>query len=104
MSSPTHLVDHIFEACIHKCLNVLRTIQFEKSVLDLLENLLREIEEIRLLQLLYAESRVPLPGEPLHNQYINIYTPPDICPLFLPSRLYVFFYTRKYFPIDNCIE
>ena len=104
MPCPTHLVDHIFEACIQRCSDVLRTIQFKTSVLHSLENLRTEIEKTRLLQLLYTESRVPLPGEPLHNQYINIYTPPDICPLFLPSRLYAFFYTRKYFPINNYIN
>ena len=64
MSCPKHLVDHIFQACIQRCLNVLRTFHFEKSVLDVLETLGREIEERQLLQLLYTESRVPLPGEP----------------------------------------
>ena len=101
MSDPTHLVGHVYESCIQRCLNVLRAIQFEESVPNILENMMKEIEHTELLQLLYAESRVALPGEPFHNPHVNIYTSPDTCPLYLPSRFYAFLRTKKYFAFSD---
>ena len=104
MGDPTHLVRHVYESCIQRCLNILRTIQFEESILGYLGYILTKIEHTRLFQLLYAESRVALPGEPFHNPFVNIYTPPDICPLYLPSRFYAFLHTKKYFTVNDCTK
>ena len=104
MSDPTHLVRHVYESCIQRCLNIIRTIQFEESILDIEVNMVIKLEHTRLFQLLYAESRVLLPGEPFHNPYLNIYTLPDICPLYLPSRFYAFLKTKRYFTFNDCTE
>ena len=57
-----------------------------------------------LLQALYSESRVQLPGHPLHNKYINYYNhweddymkrPRDTTPIYTPSRWYEFRYMRE---------
>ena len=57
------------------------------------------IPDRSLLESLYQESAVPLPGSALHNQHINYYShimddhekrPRDTTPVFTPSKLYLF--------------
>ena len=50
-----------------------------------------------LLESLYRESNIPLPGNPFHNQFFNYYEGRDTknLPIYRPSRVYVFTYVRE---------
>ena len=56
--------------------------------------------DLGILQSLYTESRVPLPGHALHNRHINWYKHrreegfTDITPISTPSKLYEFYYVK----------
>ena len=86
MPDPRLLEDYVYKALIEHELGEMRSnlyIDFGTS----------------LLESLYQESAVLLPGSALHNQYINYYShfiddwqkrPRDTTPVFTPSKLYVF--------------
>ena len=82
MTDPRLLVDHVYTA-IHE--DVLGQMRASDPVPYI---------DRRLLESLYQESAVPLPGSALHNQHINYcdhrYEPRDTTPVFTPSKLYVF--------------
>ena len=60
-----------------------------------------------LIHQLYRESKVLLPGNPLHNDHINYYNhdeddfwnrPRDTTPPFMPTKLYWFAFVRENIP------
>ena len=90
MPDPRPVVDHVYTALIADVLGEMR---------------LGIMHDTSLLESLYQESAVPLPGSALHNQHINYYDhyrdndddddndqgrPRDTTPVFTPSKLYVF--------------
>ena len=92
MSDPTPLVDHVYQKLINDILKQMRNNNYYYSLYD-----------THLLQTLYCESQVQLPGHPLHNQHINYYNhngddhkrrPRDTTAVYFPSKVYVF----------NCIK
>ena len=90
MSDPRPLGDHVYQMWIDKQLEHVRN----KGVLP------REMQEEELFRSLYRESRVDLPGHPLHNPHINYYnhlstTNVDITPVYAPSRFYWFRYLKQ---------
>ena len=87
MPDPRPLVDHVYTACIEHVLGQMKTLPYIPDI------------DRSLLESLYQESAVPLPGSALHNQHINYYghymddlkkRPRDTTPLFTPSKLYLF--------------
>ena len=73
MSYPTPLVEHTYELY----LNWMRSSGRPSVKKD-------------LYQSLYTESKMQLPGDALHNPWINWYEGFDKTPLFIPSRFYGF--------------
>ena len=73
MSYPTPLVKHLSELYLNKMRSIHRL-----SV------------NSDLYQSLYTESKIQLPGDALHNPWINWYEGFDKTPLFIPSRFYGF--------------
>ena len=59
------------------------------------------MHDLGVLHSLYTESKVPLPGNALHNQHINCYkhmrgdSLGDITPIRTPSKLYEFYHVRE---------
>ena len=57
--------------------------------------------DLSVLHSLYAESKVPLPGHPLHNQHINCYkhrrdqSHRDVTAICTPSKLYEFHFLTE---------
>ena len=87
MADPRPVVDHIYTALVEHLLGEMRTSDYMPGI------------DTSLLESLYQESAVPLPGSVLHNQHINYYNhdvddrrkrPRDTTPVFTPSRLYLF--------------
>ena len=91
MSDPTPLVKHVYEMCVKE--------KQQKMVEG--ENPSIRWEERDMLQSLYRESPIPLPGKPLHNAYINYYSHEyyegelDVSPVYTPSQLFIFKYISK---------
>ena len=84
MSDPTPLVDHVYQMKIDEKLAEMRKENdfFTSEYYD------------DLLKSLYAESKIQLPGHPLHNQHINYYDhlhdDIDNRPIYFPSKIYQF--------------
>ena len=92
MSDPRPLVDHVYTAFIEHVLEKMRS-ESDKPYID-----------TSLLESLYRESTVPLPGSAQHNQYINFYCHAyndhskrhrDMTPVLTPSKLYVFWEMKE---------
>ena len=90
MKDPKPLVDHCYEMQVEGYLNTMRDYGYHPSI------------DEDLFKSLYTESTVELPGDLLHNKYINEYNhyiveteeiPRDRSPIYIyiPSRLYLFF-------------
>ena len=77
MSDPTPLVDHVYQIWIGKYLEKIK----EEYKYDY---------NTTLLKTLYAESKVQLPGCPLHNNNINYYDYRDTTDVYTPSKMYLF--------------
>ena len=87
MPDPRPLVDHVYTALIEHQKEEMRSPDGTPYIYrDLLESL-------------YQESAVPLPGSALHNKHINYYDheeddrvrrPRDTTPVFTPCKLYLF--------------
>ena len=93
MSDPTPLVDHVYQMWIGWYVNELTHIyedEYEDRVID------RYSKDI--FKAIYTESKVQLPGDALHNQYINYYCPnyytekssSDKENVTTPSKVYVY--------------
>ena len=82
MSDPRPLVDHVYTLRNEYVLEEMRT----SGDIPYIDR--------SLLESLYQESAVPLPGSVLHNQHINYYDHRyglrDTTPVFTPSKLYLF--------------
>ena len=87
MSDPRPVVDHVYTALNEHILGKMKISDFIPSI------------DSSLLEYLYQESAVPLPGSALHNQHSNYYyhgmddyekRPRDTTPVFTPSKLYLF--------------
>ena len=84
MADPRPLVDHVYSAFSEDILGKMKTSDY------------MTYPDTSLLESLYQESTVPLPGSVLHNQHINYYNhlvddnEPRETPVFTPSKLYVF--------------
>ena len=80
---------------------------FSFQVKKQLEDQGKDVYDLGVLHSLYAESKVPLPGHPLHNQHINWYkhmsgeSLGDITPIRTPSKLYEFYHVRE--PIEYAV-
>ena len=78
MKNPISLIDYVYAMYIEQCLN-----SWESDTQD----------EEQFFKLIYMESTIPLPGQPLHNQHINCYKQQrshEIEPVYRPSKLYMF--------------
>ena len=87
MADPRPLVDHVYTAFHEYELGQMRSSNSTPLI------------GTSLLESLYQESAVPLPGSAHHNQHINYYghywddrekRPRDTTPMFTPSKLYLF--------------
>ena len=93
MSDPTPLVDHVYQKWINAYLEGIPKGEYDRY---------DEYGEYRyeydtdLLEALYAESNVQLPGSALHNNNINYYKDRKISSytqhVYTPSKMYVFLY------------
>ena len=78
------LVDHVYITYIEHLLDKMRSEASQRYI------------DTSLLESLYQESAVPLPGSARHNQHINYYDhsgyywDDDTTPMFTPSKLYLF--------------
>ena len=83
MKNPTSLIDYVYETYIEQFLS----------------NLESDTEDAEpFFKLIYMESTIPLPGQPLHNQHINYYKQQrsyEIEPLYRPSKLYMFSFLKE---------
>ena len=88
MPDPRPLVDHVYTTCIENFLEEMRSKPIHGA--DIGTN---------IIESLYQESAVPLPGSARHNQHINYYChdyddwkkrPRAMTPVFTPSKLFVF--------------
>ena len=87
LKDPRPLVDHTYMVYIKECRREMRTRDYSPPI------------DQQLFKSLYAESKVPLPGHPLHNQYINYYDhyddsekkrQLDTTAVYFPSKMYLF--------------
>ena len=90
MDDPTLLVEHVYELFITKYMCLMRDGQLDESDQKILEYLGKNVDDVEIFFYLHAESRVLLNGKPLHNKYINFYTPQDTTDIYTPSKLYIF--------------
>ena len=65
MSDPTPLVDHVYQKWIDNYLEEIRCDEYNE------QDVYKHDNDTDLLKALYAESKVQLPGSPLHNNNIN---------------------------------
>ena len=99
MKDPRPLVDHVYESYIEWTLDVTKTNPSDEETERQLESQGKIAADLSLFYSLYAESSVPLPGSPLHNQHINYYDHQaddekkrsrDVAIMYIPSKLYEF--------------
>ena len=86
MSDPTPLVDHVYQLWINAPLDDIRNGECGNYKYDY---------KTDLLEALYSESKVQLPGSPLHNNNINYYNHSDsnrrpTTHVYTPSKMYLF--------------
>ena len=102
LDDPRPLVDHVYEA-------------FTQNQLEKMQDAYLIDVEPSLLESLYHESKVSLPGEPLHNKHLNYYKHPDdelmerlsnrfykgkdTRPVHVPSRLHAFLNINDYIEV-----
>ena len=110
MENPKLLVNYIYELYIDTELERLRSTLWDEDTEKLeleLESEGKNLQDLRLLNSLFFESRVSLATDPYHNQFVNIYQhmnddemkrPRDTKPVHIPSRLYLFSFIKQ--PID----
>ena len=93
MSDPTPLVDHVYQKWIDNYLEEIRCDEYNE------QDVYKHDNDTDLLKALYAESKVQLPGSPLHNNNINYHDHTenrrDKTHVYTPSKLYVFLNMRK---------
>ena len=99
MKDPRPLVEHVYQMYIERQLNVTRTGEKDEEAERQLEAQGKSDRDSSLFRSLYTESTVPIPGQPLHNKYINIYnhddTPRDTTPITTASQWYGFYNMDK---------
>ena len=92
MKDPTPLVDHIYSVEIEEYVNMMR-----KGDIPVIKS--------EMFYSFHNESTFELHGHPLHNKYINVYnhklTPGDITPVYMPSKMYLFFDLRAKVVMDQ---
>ena len=95
MADPTPLIDHVYKLWIERHLNVTRYGQINDNDQEKLSRLGKNINDIRFFQSLYKESTIVLPGTAFHNEHINCYFEGDASPVYLPSRIFLFYNMKK---------
>ena len=99
MKDPTLLVAHCYEMYTAAELNRMRADSIgHEEVERQLKAEGKNKFDINLFDPLYRESRVQLPGRPLHNTYINYYNhrdDEDTTPVYRPSQYYGFVSMKK---------
>ena len=88
MSNPTPLVRHMYELWIETNLDTMRS----DGGLMYYDDLLRS---------LYRESKMQLPGNALHNPWINYCKNSEKTPIFIPSRFYGFDFVMEEVVCNN---
>ena len=86
MSDPTPLVDHVYQILINDELEEISNNKHYSS-------LTYDLASSDVLKSLYGESQAQLSGHPLHNKYINYYSPyrrPRYTTVYIPSKVYEF--------------
>ena len=95
---PRPIVGHVHELYKEMHVGDLRYGNMDRDRLKMLKDNGKDIYEPHLFVLLYAESKVPLPGSWNHNEHRNKYGVTDDvykmfkgrAPVYFPSRLYLF--------------
>ena len=95
MADPTPLIDHVYELWIQRHLKLTRYGQIDDDNEEKLRRLGKNINDIRFFQSLYKESTIVLPGTAFHNEHINCYFEGDASPVYLPSRIFLFYNMKK---------
>ena len=93
MEDPTPLVEHCYEMFIEIERNELGAGEIDIEGERQLEAQGKNPGDTSLFKSLYSESKVTLPGHPLHNKYINRYNQlyyDDAAPVYTPSQYYKF--------------
>ena len=85
MSDPTLLVDYVYQMIISDRLEEMKHKNYYSSGHC----------DYNLLNSLYTESKVKLPGHPLYNQHINYYDHSENRPIYFPSKMYWFEYVKN---------
>ena len=97
MEDPMPLVAHCYE--MYTEYSMMRTEDYDKEAERQLKDEGKDQYDMSLFDSLYKESRVPLPGRPLHNNYINYYShargEDDTTPVYRPSQYYEFGAMKK---------
>ena len=94
IDDPTQLVEHCYEMYIERKVNMYQTGTYTDKIAERkLKAEGKNKNDMSLFDSLYKESRVQLPGRPLHNQYINYYNhlyAEHTTPVYKPSQYYRF--------------
>ena len=110
MSDPTPLVGHIYEISIEWALDLMRTVQWNLESVFMLQRMRKDIFDTGLFTSMYRESKIQLPGYPLHNQYLNYYDhgeddykkrPRDTTRMYTPCRFYLFNNVKQLITCDE---
>ena len=90
MKDPTPLVEHVYENYIELVCNAISPGFIETESRLLAQG--KDMGDTSLFNLLYSESRVPLIGHALHNQFVYIIENNENCKreIVTPSQLYEF--------------
>ena len=101
MLDPRPLVDHVYSTMITFLLKESRPLEYKPGI------------NSTLLESIYKEAAIQLPGSALHNQHINYYDhvmdddtkrPRDSTPIYTPSKVYIFNEMMENVTVDRMIQ